>query len=151
MITTSLNGDTIKANQTGAKYQWLDCTSGFVAIQGAINQSFAATKNGDYAVIITLNGCSDTSACVKINKIGIGYTNKNDNQVSVYPNPNDGSFTIEGIDKNAILRVFDPNGKQIEFVRNQNQILLTNASKGMYFLQLFNSEKYIGGRKIVVQ
>jgi len=29
------------------------------------NQSYTATANGNYAVIVTLNGCPDTSICVK--------------------------------------------------------------------------------------
>jgi len=32
-------------------------------IAGAANQTYVATANGSYAVIVTTNGCADTSAC----------------------------------------------------------------------------------------
>jgi PKD repeat protein len=65
-ITTALNGVVITASQNGADYQWLDCNNSFSQITGATSQSYTATTNGDYAVMVTQNNCSDTSACMNV-------------------------------------------------------------------------------------
>ncbi|MDD3875108.1 MAG: T9SS type A sorting domain-containing protein [Bacteroidales bacterium] len=64
-VNTSVtqSGMTFTANATGASYVWLNC-NGFTVISGANMQSYTATVVGSYAVIITQNGCSDTSACL---------------------------------------------------------------------------------------
>ena len=61
-ISVTQSGSTLTANATGAAYVWLNC-NGFIAVSGQTNQSFTATTVGSYAVMITQNGCSDTSAC----------------------------------------------------------------------------------------
>jgi hypothetical protein len=63
---TTFNGSTITANANGASYQWVDCNNGNTPISGATNQSYTPMMNGDYAVIVSQNGCSATSNCVTI-------------------------------------------------------------------------------------
>src|SRR5690606_18828652 len=58
----SQNISALTANETADTYQWFDCASG-TAITGATNQTYFATTPGNYGVILTKNGCSDTSAC----------------------------------------------------------------------------------------
>jgi stress response protein SCP2 len=53
------------ANATPATYQWINCAT-HTPIAGQINQSYTATQNGSYAVKISQNGCTDTSACVSL-------------------------------------------------------------------------------------
>jgi hypothetical protein len=57
--------------------------------------------------------------------------------VGVYPNPNDGSFTISGLELGTTYRVFNSAGKLIlgeqVAVKNQ-QVRLSNVSSGVYFL-----------------
>ena len=57
---------------TGSTYQWVDC-NGWTPITGATGQNFTAVSNGLYAVIVTKNGCSDTSNCRVIDFIGVDY------------------------------------------------------------------------------
>jgi len=66
-INTSVTqtGSTLAADAAGATYQWIDC-NGNAPISGQTFQSFTANSPGSYAVIITQNGCSDTSACYTI-------------------------------------------------------------------------------------
>src|SRR5690554_8114183 len=54
--STTGPGATITANASGGTYQWIDCNSG-LPITGETNQSFTPTMNGDFAVIISANGC----------------------------------------------------------------------------------------------
>jgi uncharacterized protein (DUF2141 family) len=92
--TTSITNLTITTNATGVTYQWIDCNNGNTAIAGETNQSFTATANGNYAVIVTQNGCSDTSACVAINNVGITENNFGEDLL-IYPNPTNGELTID--------------------------------------------------------
>ncbi len=89
----TLNGLTITAAESGATYQWINCATN-AAIAGETAQSFTATANGQYAVIVSNGACSDTSACVSITTVGVTdlYANSN---FRVYPNPTKGSVTID--------------------------------------------------------
>jgi hypothetical protein len=64
-VNTSVTqtGSTLTADAIGAAYQWVDCNNWFLPIPGQTFQSFTATTPGSYAVIITQDGCIDTSAC----------------------------------------------------------------------------------------
>ncbi|MEQ1732965.1 MAG: T9SS type A sorting domain-containing protein, partial [Bacteroidia bacterium] len=90
--TTTVTGDSITATVAGATYQWIDCSTN-AALSNDTNQSYVATATGSYAVVVTLNGCTDTSACVSI----IITNTKAINTaavISAYPNPNNGTFSI---------------------------------------------------------
>ena len=100
--SVSLSANTLTASQSGAAYSWLDCDQAMSPVSGAINQSFTPLQNGSYALLISMNGCSDTSDCHLI--LGLGglqnsqpacrqarFTIRN---VSVDPNPSDGKFRI---------------------------------------------------------
>ena len=63
-VTTTLLVDTVDvsitqnvyeltANNNLGTYQWIDCDNGNQPIAGETNQTFTATENGNYAVIIT--------------------------------------------------------------------------------------------------
>jgi hypothetical protein len=82
----SQNASTLTADQSGATYQWLDCNSGMIAILGETGQSFTATVNGNYAVAITLAGCTDTSACNSVIADEIGNSLSTDG-LKFFPNP----------------------------------------------------------------
>ncbi len=84
-VTTSLSEETITANAADASYQWIDCTTSG-PIDGEINQSFTATVNGLYAVIVNDGLCSDTSECVEISTI-IEQGIENAFNYKVYVNP----------------------------------------------------------------
>lgn len=83
---TTVNGFTISAAATGLSYQWIDCNNGKQPISGETGQSFTATKNGSYAVILKTGTCTDTSSCVVMSKIGFTQTEKYHN-ISIAPNP----------------------------------------------------------------
>ena len=65
-----------------------------VAIAGATTPSIVVTQDGYYSVVVTINGCpSPASQEVFMNVTSVEETVLNNN-VRVFPNPNDGSFTI---------------------------------------------------------
>jgi hypothetical protein len=91
--SVSVNQTTLTANSTAATYQWIDCAT-MNWISGATSQSYTASANGQYAVIVTENGCTDTSTCVTINTIGIDELHVN--SITFYPNPTlDGMISIQ--------------------------------------------------------
>jgi len=87
------NGTILSSNQSGASYQWVECPA-MTPISGATSQSYIATSNGDFAVIVNYNGCVDTSACYTVSIVAI-IANDFGNRLLIYPNPSDGDFTID--------------------------------------------------------
>ncbi len=61
---------TLMTNATFSSYQWLDCDNGNQPIAGATDQSYTPTQIGSYAVIVSNEYCSDTSACVDMISTG---------------------------------------------------------------------------------
>jgi len=155
IITTSLNGTTISSNQNGGTYQWLDCNNGNSQIAGATNQSFTPNSNGNYAVSVTLNSCTDVSACVQIISVGINET-ANNNQVVISPNPFTEQTTItfnEG-QKNTTIKIIDVLGKEIKvinFTGKEFTLEKGEMKSGIYFVQITDERKNIDNRKIIVQ
>ncbi len=58
-------GNILTASATNAIYQWINCTTN-LPIANANMQSYTPTVSGSYKVIITQNGCIDTSACTNV-------------------------------------------------------------------------------------
>ncbi|WP_417266134.1 T9SS type A sorting domain-containing protein [Brumimicrobium sp.] len=137
-LSISVTGTTLTALNTSAtSYQWIDCDNNNVFIGGATSSSYTATSNGNYAVIITENGCTDTSACYMISTVGI--EDEELVSISVYPNPTQGQITVDGIQQNQTYRILNINGKLLkegEFVAGQNQVDITTFAKGMYMLKV---------------
>ncbi len=143
-ITISHSEGTLTSNQNGATYQWIDC-NGEPINPSENNQNFTASANGNYAVIVTINGCSDTSACYYVIITGI-IENDFGNELSIYPNPTDGIFSIDlGIYSNtATITISDLNGKIVSS-RNYSESQLTNIKidepKGIYLLMVESGNK----------
>ncbi|MGH1336982.1 MAG: T9SS type A sorting domain-containing protein, partial [Aureispira sp.] len=138
--TTQTSGNTITANAVGALYQWLACDSNNIAIAGATSATFNPTTDGNYAVVITENGCTDTSACVAFVGTSVAQIQVSSLKVAVYPNPTSGAFTLDvGELEEAVLRVFAANGQLVQQQTLQgngvHQLELEGAA-GIYFLQI---------------
>ncbi len=87
-------GTSLVSLETAATWQWVDCNNGFAPLSGQMQQSFTAIVNGNYAVIVSKNGCVDTSSCYLINNIGIE-DNSFGNSFTIYPNPTYGKVSID--------------------------------------------------------
>ena len=59
------------AVQEDAEYRWMDCKI-HATLVGQVRQSLITKVVGNYAVIISENGCVDTSACHTILPTGTG-------------------------------------------------------------------------------
>jgi hypothetical protein len=139
-VTTSLNGATITANNSNATYQWLDCDSSNMVINGETNQSITVINNGNYAVEITENGCVDTSECVTVNSVDV-MENSLEIKIAVYPNPSDGKFKVDlgKIYSNLEVTLTDSKGKIIqnkEYTSTQLFDLEIEEPSGVYILMI---------------
>jgi len=139
-------GSTITANNTAAaSYQWVDCNTGFFPISGETSQSFTATSSGDYAVIVSDNSCSDTSACFNVDLTGIDALNYD--FLNIYPNPVRNIMTIElGYSiPNGSIRITDMAGKLIDEITLKNDLKLHynfTAPNGIYLVELHSNEMH---------
>lgn len=138
-LNTTTAGATISSSQGTATYQWINCSNN-TAIAGATSQSYIATANGSYAVIVTKNGCTDTSACVNIT--GLGLDDLNFEDVSIYPNPSNGKITVS-FNKEVTLKSFvirDVTGRLVREEKPQTTTGITfdisTEAQGVYFLNI---------------
>jgi len=146
------NGATFTSNANAAVYQWIDCNNNNQPISGQTAQSYTATNNGNYAVIVTKNGCTDTSSCYQL--IGLSISENSDNQsIFVYPNPSsNGKFTIENTEAIKQITITDITGKVlVQQATNQQktEIDLSSFSKGIYFLNATLKNNEIKSIKII--
>lgn len=138
-ITVSQLGTQLTSNAIGASYQWITCPTN-IPISGETNQSFTATINGDYAVIVTKNACVDTSNCIPVSNVGITEINsKNQNSLVVYPNPVSKILNIElsGAPRQDVdlqKEIFNPLGKLV-FTTTKNEIDISAYPKGFYYIK----------------
>lgn len=149
----SVAGYTLTANALGATYQWVNCNIGSTPIPLATNQIFVATVNGAYAVIVSDNGCIDTSSCFTI--FGFGVNNISDqNNVTIIPNPtNNGTFSlsIENLQSTDLsIDIFDLHGRLLYrrlVGQTTNNIMipfsLPELAAGSYIIKLSSDRNFI--------
>lgn len=135
---TIANNSSISASPAMGTYQWLNCNNGMAPISGATSQTFVPSANGSYAVVVTQNGCSDTSACVTYNFVGLD--EQNILNVSVFPNPTNGELNVQfGSANPALVTVTDVTGRIIREIPecvSGTIIDLGREAKGVYFLNI---------------
>ena len=139
-VTTS--GSTLTSNETGATYQWLNCT-GFSAINNETNFSFTPTSDGNYAVEVTKNGCTDTSSCRNV--ITLGVEDLLEDVVSFYPNPAREQFTMEfgKVYPSALIEITDLVGKLVytDKINDSNSVTVKlKEPAGFYIVSITANE-----------
>ena len=144
-INVTQNSETLTAEASGATYQWLNCSNGYSAIANATGQTYTATANGSYAVVVTKNNCSDTSVCYAV--VSIGIEDVPASLFAVYPNPSitgryqfANSFYVENLEVYNLLgeRVL----KASAFNSINEVIDLSNLANGSYFMTVKSGDKY---------
>lgn len=147
-----LSGATLTAQNTGAgvSYQWIDCGNGNAPIASATGSSFTPEANGSYAVEVTQNGCTNTSTCFTISNINIEESEML-NSISIFPNPSNGIFFMNGLPEDAEIRILNPEGKLIHILKAMNGQIsfdLSAETAGIYFVKI-QSKSGMAIRKIV--
>ena len=86
-------GDTLQASIGDATYQWLNCSDNFAVITGETSQTFPLSQSGSYAVEVTRDECTERSACIDMNVLGV-VENTFTGEVKLYPNPTHGAVAV---------------------------------------------------------
>jgi hypothetical protein len=138
-------------NATGAAYQWLDCDNGFAVIAGETNQSFTPTASGNYAVLISENGCSDTSACFNVFVVGLN-ANNNTSNILIYPNPTNELLTIQA-SQPLLIEIYSLEGNLIESKKiiDTSNFGIGNYVNGMYLIKATDNNGGYSYHKLVKQ
>ncbi len=142
----TINQYTLSASINNALYQWVDCDANYQVIAGATAQTYSPQQNGSYAVIISSNGCSDTSECESI--IGLRLEEYDYFDFSIYPNPTKNSIIIafnQNETKTYFVRILNQLGQTVrdyEQINNQqHQINDLNLQSGIYYIELTTESK----------
>jgi hypothetical protein len=140
--TVSQDMSVLTANSSGLSYQWVDCDNGNAPINGAEAQSYTATANGNYAVMITEGNCTVTSDCIQV--IISGLDDVDEIAFNAYPNPVQDILTIDfsGFEDSMQIHVYSIDGRLVlaENVTMTDQIRLdlSALNAGNYVLRLTN-------------
>lgn len=140
--TVAQTEDTLTATTTGASYQWLDCEN-LSPIVGATDSVFVPTISGNYALTVSANGCTDTSACFNI--VIIGINESFGERFSLYPNPTMGGITIAlgGHYPQVQVTVSTLTGQTMSTATHHNLSALElylDAPAGMYLVTLTSAQ-----------
>lgn len=138
ITTSTTSGSTITVDEANGAYQWIDCDQGNSPIANETNQSYTASTNGNYAAIIDLNGCIDTTACVEITGLTI---DENSNMyITIYPNPTESVLYFKSdLDLTGSEYVItDVLGRVVlsGTISNSNSITISDLANGRYNLQI---------------
>ena len=132
----SLNGITLSTTSS-SDYQWLDCDNDNAPIPGETNQTFTPSSSGNYAVSVTQNNCSSTSACVFVDvTIGIS-EEQNEDFLVAYPNPGEGVLFIETsfLGRFSVINALGQTLTTFKLDgRDKQTINLQHLESGVYFL-----------------
>ncbi|MCH8904427.1 MAG: SBBP repeat-containing protein [Bacteroidetes bacterium] len=138
-VSVTTTDPTITANTSAATYQWLDCNSNYAIMPGDTAQIFTASANGDYAVEVTQNGCTDTSACSTISSFSI-VKNTFLNRISISPNPSHGPVIIDlGDLREVSIKVYTTTGQliyQAENIMTSIYRIEITEVQGVYFIEV---------------
>ncbi len=127
------------ANQNNASYQWCECTVfGLTPLPGANGQSLSVPQQGNFAVIVTVSGCADTSGCLSSLLAGTDefYT---ENSVLLSPNPVSGDLEINSRFPMDKIEIYGSDGKLIAVFNvsgNYFRMDLHPVPAGIYHLQI---------------
>lgn len=123
------------ASPSGSKFTWIDCNTNEI-LQTSNSATYTPTHSGSYKVIADKNGCSDTSDCFYLQKIGI------ENIVSsfeIFPNPSNGAFTIQLQSTQSTsqsVTITDITGKivHLQQLSSSQTTIQMSVAQGIYFV-----------------
>jgi len=150
------NGNILYTDTSSYDFQWY---MDGAPISGANSQLITADAEGDYWLELTaFNGCVYTSAIQVVDYTGLSEHELSDSQLSIYPNPSNGTFEVElnGIQGQELdLRIVDISGRIIlkdKFIMQQSTLhksIQLKVNPGVFFVVLSNEATKIQKRKII--
>ena len=142
----------------GSSYQWYKDA---LPIPGATATNYLATTAGIYKCKVTkiVTGCYKNSSGITVTiPCKEGEIASQENNFTIYPNPNNGTFTIADFtfgNLTAQIEIYNSIGQQIfkqEITAAQNtiEVQLSNIASGMYIIKLSDGTK-ITEQKLIIE
>ncbi|HTA27794.1 MAG TPA: choice-of-anchor tandem repeat GloVer-containing protein [Bacteroidia bacterium] len=158
-----ITGDSTNDNGTCNGSAWANVSGGvnpytYSWTGGGINDTIRSKCFGNYCCTVTdANGCLD-SICVTINlTTGVNQLTVGSEQWIVYPNPNNGKFTIESSMANGqwSVEIYNVLGQkvfsQVNIHKSTFTIDLSNKANGVYFYRVIKEDgTVLGEGKLVI-
>lgn len=146
-----------KALSTTKKYLTYQWYQDGTPIPGATTATYNFTDPGSYFVDVTgPGGCAGTSAAITVSLLGASDVIAANNDLSVYPNPNNGSFVFNLATANnepvqvTITNVVGQKVKELTTVTNTDTQVRLDQPPGIYMLSAIAGNKnYVA--KVVIQ
>lgn len=129
----------IATNASATSYQWINCAT-FTEIIGETNATYEASIIGNYAVIITENGCSDTSNCIIVNNVSLDNL-KGEELIKISPNPTSGEITLYFPNQEpTTIEIYNSLGSLVNELTTSNKEnkLIIQGESGVYLLKITN-------------
>ncbi|MEZ5022756.1 MAG: T9SS type A sorting domain-containing protein [Chitinophagales bacterium] len=132
---------TLTVNENEAAYQWYHCENNTLTpINEATDRSYQTEVDGEFAVVISKDGCIDTSACVNV-LITCLLENLFSFDIDVFPNPLKDLLTVElsAVKDQINIQLFDLSGQlQMDenFISNQIHLSIDELPIGIYLLKI---------------
>jgi hypothetical protein len=156
-VSVTINPNPICVGQSAtltmscSKLKW-----GYWNISGGNPLVVTPTVNTNYqASTLDSNNCSSSIwstvivlTCTEIDRIGL--TN---NKINISPNPNSGEFILNSsIEENGFYEIYNCVGQKIRsgIVNEKTQISLKEEASGIYFIKVFEDNKLISTKKIII-
>lgn len=117
-------------------YQWM--LNG-VVIPNANGAIYTVSQNGDYQVIVSRDGCMDTSDVYKVTNVGINDVHPLADQIHVYPNPATDKIHIS-TPAHVDVMLTDMQGRVIKQVNNATSVSVNDIAVGLYLLRITDKE-----------
>ncbi len=148
-----LQDQTIQVNADGTVYEWYDCgTNALIATTSV--PSFVPALTGSYYAVITGDFCKTVTECVTYIISSTAEVKKS--SVIIFPNPNNGIFTVSASQNLDKIMVVDIAGGNVYFDKSftsnttNHQIDITHLSPGFFLVKVWmGGEIYIA--KIVLK
>jgi hypothetical protein len=148
--TVSMQPPLLIANADSASYQWMYCDSSIIT--GEVNQSLLADSNAWYAVLVTQNGCTDTSACYSLSTVSaVGIPAPI--QFTISPNPTGGLFVVDAMETDMYaISIYNTMGQRLvkkEQCSSRTSIDFSRMEPGCYMVVISSDRSVL--RKMLLK
>ncbi len=128
--SVTVNALVLISNAEDATYQWISCQTMELLI-GETSQTLTGVDTGTFAVEVTQNNCTDTSACYSVSGVGI-IENDFGEDLIIFPNPTTGmiSINLRANYSNVLCEVFNATGQLISVDEFEKTSLINLKIKG---------------------
>ena len=140
IASVTLSGDTLINDLTPGNYLWWNCDSQTLVTDG--NYLFIPEETGNYAFIIELNGCTDTTDCYFVDIVGVDNISFQ-NEIELFPNP--------GNDVLSINSTKALNNAHVDLYNSMGQLALTTSQVNGQSVVIETSHLRTGCYQVIVQ